>query len=92
VGIVLAGEDQHRQASARTDAPAGFHAPQTRQHQIEQHQIGATACQQLEALFSDVDSYQQQNTLGGLSTRASMNKVAKEKARDYQRGSKKAQP
>lgn len=56
-----------------------------------QVQAKALGSSKLEALFSDVDSYQQQNQLGGMSTRASMNKVAKEKARDYQRGSKKAQ-
>ena len=56
-----------------------------------QVQAKALGSSKLEALFSDVDSYQQQNHLGGLSTRASMNKVAKEKARDYQRGSKKGQ-
>jgi Ca-activated chloride channel family protein len=56
-----------------------------------QVQAKALGSSKLEALFSDVDSYQQQNQLGGLSTRASMNKVAKEKARDYQRGSKKGQ-
>jgi Ca-activated chloride channel family protein len=56
-----------------------------------QVQAKALGSSKLEALFSDVDSYQQQNQLGGLSTRASMNKIAKEKARDYQRGSKKAQ-
>jgi|GEM_PF-1047707 len=56
-----------------------------------QVQAKALGSAKLEALFSDVDNYQQQNQLGGLSTRASMNKVAKEKARDYQRGSKKGQ-
>ena len=43
----------------------------------------------LEALFDDVDSYQEQNASFGAAGRGSMNKLAKEKARDLNRSAKK---
>lgn len=54
-----------------------------------QAQASTLGSARLQSLFSDVDSYQQQNTAVGTAGRASMNKVAKEKARDYVRSAKK---
>lgn len=54
-----------------------------------QASAGKLGSTKLQALFSDVDTYQQQNLAVGTSGRASMNKVAKEKARDYVRSAKK---
>jgi len=54
-----------------------------------QTQAKALGSAKLEALFEDVDGYQAQNASVGMAGRASMNKVMKEKARDYQRSAKK---
>lgn len=54
-----------------------------------QASASALGSSKLQSLFSDVDSYQQQNATEGSAGRASMNKRAKEKARDYQRSAKK---
>ena len=54
-----------------------------------QASASALGSSKLQSLFSDVDTYQQQNAVVGTSGRASMNKRAKEKARDYQRSAKK---
>jgi Ca-activated chloride channel family protein len=54
-----------------------------------QASAAALGSSKLQSLFSDVDSYQQQNTIEGTAGRASMNKRAKEKARDYQRSARK---
>ncbi len=54
-----------------------------------QASAGALGSAKLQALFSDVDTYQQQNLAVGTAGRATMNKVAKEKARDYVRSAKK---
>jgi hypothetical protein len=54
-----------------------------------QAQAAALGSAKLQALFSDVDTYQQQNAAVGSAGRASMNKMAKEKARDYVRSAKK---
>ena len=54
-----------------------------------QASASALGSSKLQSLFSDVDTYQQQNAVVGTAGRASMNKRAKEKARDYQRSAKK---
>jgi Ca-activated chloride channel family protein len=54
-----------------------------------QASASALGSSKLQSLFSDVDSYQQQNSVEGTAGRAAMNKRAKEKARDYVRSAKK---
>jgi Ca-activated chloride channel family protein len=54
-----------------------------------QARASALGSSKLQSLFSDVDSYQQQNIVAGTAGRAAMNKRAKEKARDYVRSAKK---
>jgi Ca-activated chloride channel family protein len=57
-----------------------------------QHSASALGSTKLQALFSDVDAYQRNNAAVGSEGRAAMNKVAKEKARDYARSAKKGRP
>ena len=54
-----------------------------------QQRASALGSAKLQSLFSDVDSYQRDNAAVGSEGRAAMNKVAKEKARDYARSAKK---
>lgn len=72
----------------RGDQAAGDAILNEQKHKV-QLRAQALGSSKLQSLFSDVDTYQQQNTVEGSAGRASMNKRAKEKARDYLRSAKK---